>query len=517
MKKSLTFLQNPVIAATLGILLTFAFAPYQLFPLAVLAPAGLLALWLRASSSPTKAFILGYCFGLGLFGAGVYWVFTSIHVFGGVSAPFAVFITLGMIAFLSLYPAMVGYLLTRYFPNDRTTKLLYAFPALWVVSEWVRGWLFTGFPWLFLGYSQTNSPLKGYAPLLSVYAVSLAIVLSSALIVKATLHYREKAFRDTGLSLIALITIWVFGGLLSYIPWTKNQGKPISVALVQGNIPLDIKWSPEHLQTSIDRYNDLTNPLWGKYNIIIWPESAIPVPLQDTESLINELDEKAKSSNSTLIMGIPIRTSDQTGFYNSLITLGKNQSVYSKRQLVPFGEYTPFSRFFSSAFQFFNIPIFEMISGNPSQASFVVGDTKTNILPSICYEIAFPELTRSTDKSINMLLVVTNDAWFGNSNAEPQHIQMAAMRAIEFQKPLLFVSNDGITAIINADGQVQSSLPQRQTAVLTGNIQPMYGITPWLYNGMEPLFFILFCMIFLSMRANKKSINKTNTTILENE
>lgn len=516
MKKSLTFLQNPVIAVLLGILLTFAFAPYGLFPLAVLALAGLLGLWLQASSSPIKAFSLGYCFGLGLFGAGVYWVFTSIHVFGGVSAPFAVVITIGMIAFLSLYPAMVGYLLTRYFPHHQTAKLLYAFPAIWVISEWLRGHLFTGFPWLFLGYSQTNSPLKGYAPLLSVYAVSLAIVLSSALLVKAILDYRKKSLRDTLFSLLVLLAIWVFGGLLSLIPWTKNQGEPISVALVQGNIPLDIKWSPEHLQTSIDRYKDLTYPLWGKYNIIIWPESAIPIPLQDTENLINELDEKAKSSNSSLIMGIPIRTSDQTGFYNSLITLGKNQAVYSKRQLVPFGEYTPFSRFFSSAFQFFNIPIFEMISGHPLQDPFVIGETKTKILPSICYEIAFPELTRSTDKSINMLLVVTNDAWFGDSNAEPQHIQMAAMRAIEFQKPLLFVSNDGITAIIDAGGRVQSSLPQKQTAVLTGNIQPMYGITPWLYNGMDPIFFILFCMMFISIRVNKRPVNK-NTTILENE
>jgi len=153
MKKSLTFLQNPIIAALLGILLTFAFAPYQLFPLAILAPAGLLGLWLQVGSSPKKAFLLGYCFGLGLFGAGVYWVFTSIHVFGGVSAPFAVFITIGMITFLSLYPAFVGYLLTRYFPYDQTSKILYAFPAIWVISEWVRGWLFTGFPWLFLGYS----------------------------------------------------------------------------------------------------------------------------------------------------------------------------------------------------------------------------------------------------------------------------------------------------------------------------------------------------------------------------
>lgn len=512
MKKSLTILVSSTAAIALGIILTFAFAPYEVFPLAVLAPAGLLALWLNASSSPKYAFWLGFLFGLGLFGAGVYWVFTSIHVFGDVPVPFAVVITIGMIAFLSLYPAGVGYIITRYFPHNPSGKLIYAFPAIWVLSECFRGWLFSGFPWLFLGYSQTNSPLKGYAPILGVYSVSLAVVLSSALIVNAVRHYKHNAFRSLYLNLLTLIIIWIVGGVTSFIPWTKPNGEPISVALVQGNIPQTIKWSPEHLQLSIDRYVELTQPLWGKYDIIIWPESAIPIPLQNIETLINELDAKAKSSGSTLILGIPSRAPDDSGYFNAVMTLGKKNMAYSKRQLVPFGEYIPFRKYFSNTLHLLNIPMPEMVSGLYTQEPLVVGDTR--ILASICYEIAFPELTRSPDKSINMLLVITNDAWFGNSSAEPQHLQMAAMRALEFHKPVLFASNDGITAIINPDGRIETAVPQRQAIVLTSKVQPMYGLTPWLNNGPAPILFIMICLIYVGVKSNKKfAITKTNNEI----
>ncbi|VVC76232.1 Apolipoprotein N-acyltransferase [Aquicella siphonis] len=504
MNKPLAILQDSIMAILLGVALTFAFAPYEVFPLAVIAPAGLLAIWLRTSASLSRTFWAGFCFGLGMFGAGVYWVFTSIHVFGGVPAPFAVIITIGMIAILALFPAAVGYFTNRYFPLNHTAKLIYAFPAIWVLSEWVRSWLFTGFPWLFLGYSQTSSPLRGYAPVLSVYFVSLTVLLSSGLIVNAVIQYKKKQFKPLYLNLLALALIWILGGLLSLIPWTKPQGEPLSVAMVQGNIPQSIKWSPEHLQLSFDRYSELTGPLWGKYNLIIWPEAAVPLPLQSAEPFIDSMDQKARDSHSTLLLGIPIRAEDGSGYFNAIVTLGKNKQVYLKRHLVPFGEYTPLSKFFANALQFMNIPMSDMLPGKFLQPPLTAGDTK--ILASICYEIAFPQLTRSRDKSIGMLLVATNDAWFGESNAEPQHLQMAAMRAIEFGKPVLFVSNDGITAIINPDGRVETAAPQRQTAVLTGSVQPMYGITPWLKNGMDPMLFLLVCMIYAAVRAKRREM-----------
>ena len=513
MKNPSIFLVQCIIALLLGIVLTFAFAPYEIFPLAVLAPAGLLALWTKTTSS-RRAFFLGYFFGLGFFGAGVYWVFISIHVFGGASTWISFLITLGFIAFLALYPGSVGYFLVRYFPHH-SKRLTYAFPALWVFSEWIRGWFLTGFPWLFLGYSQTNSPLKGYAPILGVYAISFAICISSGLIVNAVIQYRQQAYRHLYLNLFTFACIWILGGALSFIPWTQPQDKPISVSLVQGNIPQVVKWSPEHLQLSIDRYIDLTQPLWGKSNLIIWPETAIPIPLQNIEAIINELNNKAKSSGSTLILGLPIQNSTQSGYYNSVITLGEKNSVYSKRWLVPFGEYTPLTNIFSKILNIMQLPTSEMVAGQIQQKALDIYHHK--ILPSICYEIAFPELTRTADKKVDMLLVVTNDAWFGNSNAEPQHLQMAVMRALEFKKPILFVSNDGITAIITPDGRIAESLPPRQTAVLTSSVQPMTGLTPWLSYGFGPLFLILIFFIFISARSEKTNTKLIQASSLINE
>jgi len=509
MKKPCSVLLDSIAAVLFGIILTFAFAPYEIFPLAILAPAGLLALWLKVTPSAGHAFRLGFLFGLGLFGGGVYWVFTSIHLFGGVPTPLAIVITAGLIAILALIPASVGYFLNRYFPNQTTAKLVLAFPAIWVLSEWVRSWIFTGFPWLLLGYSQTNSPLKGYAPILGVYSISLALTVSSGLVVNAVFKYKQKAFKALYLNLLSFTIIWIAGGLFCLIPWTVPQGEPLTVSLVQGNIPQSIKWSPEHLQLSLDRYTDLTQPLWGKSHIIIWPEASVPLPLQNAEEFINALDDKAKESGSALILGIPIRTPDGKSYYNSVVTLGADKSVYSKRHLVPFGEYTPMEALLSHALQFMDIPMSEMRAGDIDQAPLVVG--KTKILASICYEIAFPQLTRSTDKSIGMLLVVTNDAWFGESNAEPQHLQMAAMRALEFGKPVLFVSNDGITAIINPKGQIEASIPQREATVLNGKVQPMYGITPWLFNGIDPVLFLTLIFIFISVRANKIAASTTQT------
>jgi apolipoprotein N-acyltransferase len=507
MKKWLKTLPDAILAFLLGVLLTLAFAPYEIFPLAIITMAGLLALWTRAPS-PKRAFWLGFLFGLGLFGAGVYWVFISIHVIGEVPKFFSVVITAGMIAFLSLYPGLVGYFINRYFPVNNKAKLIYAFPAIWVLSEWIRSFLLTGFPWFFLGYSQTNSALRGYAPILGVYGVSMAVALSSSLILNAVIQFKQKEYRSTYYNLFAFLTIWVLGGLLSLIPWTKAQGNPISVALVQGNIAQTIKWSPEHLQLSFDRYTELTQPLLGKYRLIIWPESAIPMPLQDAERFINTMDAKVKTSGSQLLLGIPIRSSDKPGFYNAVVTLGGERNVYLKRRLVPFGEYTPFLNIFSSAFNFMNIPISEMISGSNYQKPLTIDDTK--ILASICYEIAFPELIRTRDNTIGLLLTVTNDAWFGESNAQAQHLQMAQMRAQELGRPLLFVSNDGITAIIGASGRIESSLPPRQVTVLTGTVQPMQGTTPWMTNGIDPILFAIICFLVMAARANRKNMREPN-------
>ncbi len=489
-------------AVLLGIALTFAFAPYNIFPLAVLAPAGLLALWVDAT--PKRALSLGFSFGLGFYGAGVYWVFISIHRFGDVPSPLAALITLGMISILALYPAVTGYILNRYFPEEQR-KILYAFPALWVISEWVRSWLFTGFPWLFLGYSQSNTPLKGYAAILGVYGVSLAVVVSSSLLLNALRLMRQDRHHIAYLHLLTCLGIWVFGSALSLIPWTEATGKPISVSLVQANISQAIKWSPEHLQYSLNTYDQLTQPLWGKSKFIIWPESAVPLPLPDAQDYINQLDSAAQASHSTLILGIPTQGANGE-YYNAIMTLGKKKLFYTKRHLVPFGEYTPFASLLSNLLRFMQIPMSDLQAGNAVQAPFLLDQVK--ILPFVCYEIGFPQLVNTQDSHVGAILTVTNDAWFGDSAAQDQHLQMAEMRALELSRPVLFVSNSGVTAVIGPDGNIDAAIPPHVQAVLTSTLQPMVGMTPWMRNGMEPLIFLLLWLLYTARRKERI----TNTT-----
>lgn len=500
MKNWLKLLLADLAAIMCGALLTTAFAPYSVFPFAIIALAGLIGLLINAT--PKRSFWLGFLFGVGAFGTGVYWVYISIHFMGEVPILLAGAATAGMVMLLAMYPAVTCYLMNKYFGNNINTKIVYAFPALWVFSEWARSWLFDGFPWLFVGYSQINSPLRGFAPYLSVYGVSLAAVLTSALIVSSALYFKQKQYRQAYLSLFMISLLWIGGAMLNLVHWTKPNGKPVAVSLVQGNIPQEVKWVPEHIRLSFDRYTELTKPLWQADHIIIWPESAIPMSLQDSAAFIQDMDDKAIASNSHLILGIPIQT--QGGYFNAIVTLGKEKHSYLKRRLVPFGEYVPMQHVLMRAFKYLNIPISNLIPGKMDQKPIVINNVK--ILTSVCFEIAFPELTNTHDEDVGILLTVTNDAWFGNSSAQAQHLEMARMRALELMRPVLFVSNDGITAIIGPDGDVKSALPAHEAGVLNGTVQPMQGLTPWMSHGIDAVLMVLIISLITAWRSNRRAI-----------
>ncbi len=486
-----------VAALVLGVVLTLSFAPFELFPLAIIALAGLIILWQQVS--PRRAFWLGFLFGVGLFTSGTYWIFISIHQYGDVATYLAILITMGFISILSCYPALAGWLVTRFFPLNKPVNVLCAFPVIWVSLEWIRSWLFTGFPWLFLGYSQTNSPLKGYAPILGIYGVSLMVAITCGLVVEALLCYKRNKQLPLYLNLLGISAIWIIGGLLNLIAWTEPVGKPLSVSLVQANVPQSVKWSPEHLQLSLSRYVELTTPLLKKDNIIIWPEAAIPLPLPESSDFINAMDDKALAAHANIILGVPMKASTGNGYYQAIVTLGENKKVYLKRRLVPFGEYVPFQQYIARIFDFMNVPMSDVIPGHLNQAPLIVNHVK--ILPSICIEITVPELMRNSDESIGILLTVTNDAWFGESIAQAQHLQMAKMRALEFKRPLLFASNDGITAIINANGEIEAMIPAHEIGVLNGSVQPRNGLTPWTFFGPNILFTFMLSLLYLARRS----------------
>ena len=349
------------LALLAGIFLTLAFAPFNIIPLAVLAPLILLVLWLKVT--PGRAFYRGLLFGLGNFGSGVYWVFISINTFSDAGALVATIITAGFIFILALFPALTGYYLTKYFPHNNNIKILYAFPAIWVTLEWIRSFIFTGFPWLSLGYTQIHSPLKGYAPIGSIYLISLLILISSGLIFNCLKYYKIAAKKSLFLiNLLALIIIWLLGGALIFIPWTRPHGDPVKVSIVQGNIPQEIKWSPDNLQPTLDIYENLTEQHWDSA-IIIWPEGAIPQTLQDAKDFVLKMALEAASHHTTLITGIPFQASAEGGYNNAVIAVGLGQGMYIKRRLVPFGEYIPLQRYLARLLDILHLPMSDFIAG----------------------------------------------------------------------------------------------------------------------------------------------------------
>ncbi len=490
---------KPLIALLAGALLTLGFAPFSVFPVAIISPAVLLALWLSASS-PKQSFWLGWLFGLGFFGTGVYWVFISINTYGNTTFFVSILITCLMIAVLALFPAFLGMVFTRFFPKNNTSKILFAFPALWVLFEWIRSWIFSGFPWLFIGYSQMHSPLRGFAPFLSVYGVSLITVFCSALLFLLIKKIFEKNYRTAIFCALTFLILWITGALFSLISWTKPSGFPIQVSLVQGNIPQQVKWSPDQVQPTVDRYVELTDPHWNS-QIIIWPESAIPVPLSSAAEFMQKMAEMAGQHNATFITGIPVKAPNDQGYYNGIIAVGKGSGMYIKHRLVPFGEYIPFRKVCGRVMDLLHVPMSDFIPGDAKPHPIMANDKK--IAAFICYEIAYPEQVRMRDGNIDIILTVSNDAWFGHSIAQAQHVEMAEMRALEMGRPVLFASNDGITAVIDARGKIQSDAPQHEAYVLTDDVQTTEGKTPWQRWGMVPIALLFFIFLLIALRDRK--------------
>lgn len=487
-----------LLALIAGMILTLSFAPFSIYPLSILAIVLLLISFLNTKG--VTAFKRGFLFGLGSFGTGVYWVFISIHTFGEAPIWLATAITALFVAILSTIPGIVTYLTNRFFPYETDTKFLSAFPAIWVFFEWLRSFMFTGFPWLSLGDSQVNSPLRGFATILGVYGVSFMVVLSSGLIINAYRYFNDK--KRMYYSLIILLLIWVTGSILSFIPWTKPYGEPVKISLVQGNIPQSTKWTEDELIPTLTKYQEMTQKHWDS-QLVIWPETAIPVPLQNIQPFVNLMDIEAKKHGSVLITGIPIRQGVSNSYYNGVIAIGKNTNdYYLKHLLVPFGEYTPLPNIFLHVMESFHIPMSNLVSGKGKHRTMNVNGL--NLATYICYEIAFANQVMFLDPKAGMLLTVTNDAWFGRSIAQPQHLAMAQMRAIETGRPVLFASNTGITAFINAKGQIQSKLPVDESGVLTDIIQPRQGLTPWQKYRIDPLLAMLLSLIIRSALIQRK-------------
>lgn len=475
-----------------GLLLPLALAPFDLWPLAVLAPALLLAA--AHGQSPRFALLLGYLHGLGRYGLGVSWIYMSIHVYGP-AAPWLAATLVGLFVLaMAIFPALMLWLWARWTPPGPALAAL-TFCGIWVLFEWLLTWFLTGFPWLFVGYAHLATPLSGYAPVGGVLLLSLVSLLTGVGLWWLGPALRPGLGRDAGLRrgpapwvAAGLLSIWGLGGILQTVDWTRPSGEPLQVALVQGVIPQDMKWQRENRQAMLQRHLALSEPHWGA-DLLIWPEAAITWFARDAEGLLDDLGDLAREQGSTLITGIPDYQREPQApfaayFQNTAVALGQGEGQYIKQRLVPFGEYVPLEGLLRGLISFFDLPMSRARPGPEDQAPLRAGSE--NLAMAICYEIAYPDLLRDLAREATVLVTISNDTWFGDSIGPEQHQQIARMRALELGRPLLRATNDGVTAIVDARGSEQARLPRFEPDVLTGSVQPMTGLTPFGRSGSWP-------------------------------
>lgn len=462
-----------LMAAIAGGILVLAFAPFEWRILSVLSSAALLVLWL--DSSPSRAFRRGYLFGLAFFGFGVSWVFNSIHVFGEAPAPLAALITASLVLFIALYPALTGYLVNRFLKGPDASTLILAYPAVWTFLEWVRGWLLTGFPWLTLGQAQLDTPLAGVIPVLGATGATWACMVSASLLV----YLLVGRGRGRWLTVAGIALLWLAAGLLNAIHWTAPAGQPLTASLVQGNIAQGDKMSDDQLQPTLDLYRDLSRAHWAS-NLIVWPETSVPTWYnQLKDSFMQSLAREAHRHGTEMLVGVFVYEPLTGNAYNSVARLGERPSFYFKRHLVPFGEYLPLRRLLMWMDNLLHIPMSDLSSGDgrPLLRLPNLGNLAAGI--SICYEDAYGTEVNDALPEAAFLVNVSNDAWFGDSLAPHQHLEIARLRALETGRYLLRATNTGISAVIDAQGEVVARSPQFKTHVLTATLKSRQGQTPF--------------------------------------
>jgi apolipoprotein N-acyltransferase len=477
---------DALFAFLLGALLSTAFAPFSVFPLAVLCLAALFLMW--ETATPRRAAWLGFAFGSGTFLAGTYWLYTSVHVFGQAPLWVAIFLMLSLVAIMGAYHALVGYIAARWLARPPLKRWFIAIPALWVTVEWLRGWILSGFPWLALGYSQIDSWLAGFAPLVGVYGVSVLVVMSAgALIV---------TLREPGgarvMGIILLAAIWGGGWWLSRLEWTQRTGEPVTVSLVQGAISQDLKWQKENREATLELYRDLTRKALGS-RIVVWPEAALPALAHEVDDFLQVRYREAQAKGSDLIIGVLRYDFERKEYRNSIVAMSDGLTWYDKRRLVPFGEFFPVPPIVRSWMKLMSLPYVDMTAGLPEQPPLRAGGQTLGA--TICYEDAYGSQQLEVLKQATLLVNVSNDAWFGDSTAPHQHLEIARMRALEGGRAMLRATNDGITVVIGADGRVRERIAQFEAGVLTATVEPRVGLTPYARAGNVPV--VALCLFWL--------------------
>ncbi len=471
---------NTLLTFVAGASMIAAFAPFSLWYL--IFPGLLFYILPLQSLTIKQTFYRGLWFNIGFYGAGVSWVHVSIHRFGHAPLFLSVSLTLIFIVLLSLFATFSGVLLNRYFSHlSIKYYFLAGFPFCWILFEWFRSWFFTGFPWLNLGHSQIDSYLSSAAPLMGSAAVSFLIVLIVGLI---AVSIRE-GIKGARFSAIILFIILISISYLQQFEWVKVTDKTLSVSLIQPNIPQQIKWQREQRGQTLQYFQQLTETLDSQ--LIVWPEAAIPALAQSVSNYLSIIDNATGLKSQAVLTGIPVRDGDR--LYNAAIMLGDGKGKYYKQHLVPFGEYVPLEAQLRGLIELFDLPMSSFSSGSNNQPPLTLADW--NIGMALCYEIIFQDIVANQITGANLLVTLSNDAWFGDSIGPYQHLEIARMRALENGIPLIRATNDGISALIDHQGKITGKLGKFEQGVLSGTITAVSGKT--LYRQLGPLwsYFIL--------------------------
>lgn len=493
-----------LLALIAGAAMPLAYAPFGYWP--VVFPAMAILFWLIRQATPRRAWRLGFVFSLPYFGFGIAWIYNSVHDFGAAIPPVAVALTILLVLIVIVFPATACAMSAR-FRGGRPIIDSASFASFWTLAELLRGWVMGGFPWLLLGYTQTDSVFRAFAPYGGVYGISWLLVFFSALLViaikgsneqrKASLHIRMTAA-------IVLIAIPLGGWFLLSLEHSSAKDNVLRFRLVQGNIPQELKFSRERLINSLETYVRLSRENLDDVDIVVWPETAIPTSYDRVSNFIDPFAASMLEQGTEVLSGGFHRDGDAV--YNSVRQLGGAKALYTKKHLVPFGEYMPFRSFFTFVAQFVEIPMSDLSRGSgPANLLSIKGE---QIGLSICYEDVFGEEMAASFPGAGVLVNVSNDAWFGERIAPYQHQQMARMRALEFERPLMRITNTGVSSAINYRGEILQSIPHSTEGYFDIDVTPRTGSTPYARLKNYPVW-ILSLLSILGAWALTRSGSQT--------
>ena len=466
-----------------GAMTTLTFAPFGLYFLMPVVMLPVMFVWVF--TPPRASAKLSFWYGAGLFLSGTYWLYISIHVFGQAPLWVAMLIMVGLVLIMSAYCAAAGWIISR-LAEGSARRLLFVGPAAWVTIEWLRGWLMSGFPWLAAGYSQIDSTLAGWVPLVGVYGASVVTVLSSAALLGAVIEKGRARWLYAG----TVILPWLVGAALQPIQWTEATDGSLRTTIVQGGVSQDRKWAADEFKPTLELYRNALLE-YHDSDLVIWPEVAIPSTIDQVERYIGEWQSDIQSQPRTLLFGILERDLEARKIFNSVVMLnGHDRQIYRKRHLVPFGEYFPVPDFVRKWMRLMSLPTSDMSAGDEDQP-LLEGLSGDKMAVAICYEDAYGAEQLYALPEASVLINVSNDAWFGDSIAPHQHLEIARMRALEAGRYVVRATNNGVSAFIGPKGELLDTAPQFEYAAMTMDIIPHTGATPFVRGGNWPVITLL--------------------------